>query len=886
MRGTSFSTLLLAFIFYGFYPSTNPNLNTTFTPATSSHGFFNCTTIVDAGDNQVVCAPGETANLDGTITGDFLSASWSPANLVDNPSNLNTNATIDATTTFQLTVRSVSDANLIVNGDFSQGDMNFYTSYIPGTGGGAGLLSNEGQYAIASNAGDTHNQFANCPDHTGGGNMMVVNASGNPDSVWCQDITVEQNTEYAFSAWITSVTSQNPAELQFSINGTLLGNQFNASSSTCSWAQFEENWTSTTQTDITICIVNVNMTPAGNDFALDDISFTQICETIDEVTVSVADLDATWSGNAIYCESETAFALDDLLEISATQGGSWTVNGNAETVFDPGSLGAGTYTVNYMVMEGSCMEENSQLIEVEALPNAGIAQSVSEICEDTPIQVALNDLLDGEDSGGTWTETSAIPSTDGAFISDPGTFQIPGQASGTYTFQYTVSGNAMCADAETTVSVIIAGQPIVDAGSDDAINCTNTTLSLNGDASNCTGCLYFWTTSGGNITSNPDQANITVDAPGTYTLTATSETGCSNTDDLEVTENTTAPVADAGEDINLGCEMALVTVGGPATSIGPQYTYEWTTVTGGTVEQDDIPFTEVEQSGTYLLRVTDTTNGCFASDDIVISTGMAMLIPNISAISLTCDKPNSGVIVVDSVTGGMAPYQYALDDGPFSESSVFANLNAGSYDIHIQDTNGCQASEKVTVAAAPALSVAINTNANGEPPTINLGESIQLDAVLNIAESDVASVQWSPADTIQCDTCLSIMSTPAVTTTYSLLVTDINGCTDEAELSIFVNRIRRIFIPNAFSPNDDGINDLFVINAGNDVEMVRNFLVLDRWGNEVFQSDNFQPNDPMHGWDGKVQGQKVNMGVFVYFAEIEMKDGDIIIEKGEVSLVR
>lgn len=885
MRGTSIIILVLAMFFCSFRTSTTSPTDEKHSPNHPASPLLNCTTLVDAGEDQIICSPGQAVNLTGQVTGNFLTAEWSPANLVDDPTSLNTTATVDANTTFQLTVRSFSDANLIANGDFSQGDMGFYTSYIPGTGGGAGLLSNEGEYAIASNAGDTHNQFANCQDHTGGGNMMVVNASGTPDSVWCQDITVDPNTEYAFSAWVTSVTSQNPAELQFSINGNLLGDQFDASPSTCSWNQFSENWTSGSETDITICIVNVNMTPAGNDFALDDISFTQICETTDEVTVSIAELDASWTNNGLLCESEPAFALDDLLTSTATTGGEWTVDSNPATMLDPATLGAGTYNLTYTVTEGDCTEEDSEVITIEAQPNAGTAQDLPPICEGTPIVITLNDLLDGEDSGGIWTETSVTPSTGGAFVSDPGTFQIPDQAAGEYRFQYTVSANAVCTDADATVTVTIAPLPVVEAGTDDAITCTETTLTLSGDASQCTDCTFLWTESGGNIITSPDQAEIMVDAPGNYTLTATSAFGCSNTDNVTIAENTTPPIADAGEDISLGCEMAVVTIGGPATSTGSQFTYEWTAAMASAIQQPDIPFTEVEESDTYQLLVTDTTNGCTATDEVTVTTGMAMLVPFITTTPLTCNKPNSGAIVVDSVTGGQPPYQYALDAGAFSSSPVFANLGAGSYDVVVMDDNGCEVTERVTLNPAPELSVVLNTNASGEPPTITLGDTVRLDAIVNIPETEIASVAWNP-EIVSCDSCLSVLVAPAVSTPFQVTVEDISGCTAQAELNLLVDRARRIYIPNAFSPNDDGINDLFVINAGSDVAMVRNFLILDRWGNEVFQSDNFQPNDTTHGWDGKVRGEKINMGVFVYFAEIEMKDGAVIIEKGEVSLVR
>ncbi|MCB0584730.1 MAG: fibronectin type III domain-containing protein, partial [Phaeodactylibacter sp.] len=127
--------------------------------------------------------------------------------------------------------------------------------------------------------------------------------SGMPDSVWCQTVTVQPNTDYAFSAWVTSVVSQNPADLQFYINGFPLGTQYDATPATCSWQQFAQFWPSGSATSARICIVNVNENPAGNDFALDDIAFNPVCEYQDSVTLT---LDSPPPVPAVSCSSTTA----------------------------------------------------------------------------------------------------------------------------------------------------------------------------------------------------------------------------------------------------------------------------------------------------------------------------------------------------------------------------------------------------------------------------------------------------------------------------------------------------------------------------------------------------------------------------------------------------
>ncbi|NUO03244.1 MAG: hypothetical protein HUU01_21755, partial [Saprospiraceae bacterium] len=298
-------------------------------------GAQNCPVTVTAGADATLCAPGNTT-LSATVSGGaFLTAQWTPATGLTNPNSVSTTANVGATTTYSILVRSLSPTNLVVNGNFNQGDVGFDTDYNYDSGASIGILENE--YAIVSNSGQAHNQFADCEDHTGDvpGNMMTVNGSGQSNNVWCQTINIQANTEYLFSAWACSAVSQNPARLRFSINGIQIGNVYMASSSTCNWTQFSSSWTSANTTTATICIVNVNTTASGNDFSLDDISFRQVCQATDEVTVTLADLDASWTSPGALCSNAPAVPLNSLLNATATPNGAWTLDGMPATTLTP-----------------------------------------------------------------------------------------------------------------------------------------------------------------------------------------------------------------------------------------------------------------------------------------------------------------------------------------------------------------------------------------------------------------------------------------------------------------------------------------------------------------------------------------------------------------------
>ncbi|MEO1713386.1 MAG: gliding motility-associated C-terminal domain-containing protein, partial [Bacteroidota bacterium] len=167
---------------------------------------------------------------------------------------------------------------------------------------------------------------------------------------------------------------------------------------------------------------------------------------------------------------------------------------------------------------------------------------------------------------------------------------------------------------------------------------------------------------------------------------------------------------------------------------------------------------------------------------------------------------------------------------------------------------------------------------------INLGESVTLNAITNL---DNPLVTWIPVGPIDCPDCLTGNVTPAETTTYAIILVDENGCTAADEVTITVTKFKNLFFANIFSPDDDGINDFFYIQADPaQVAIVRTFQVYDRWGELVFSGTNIPPNDPSLGWNGRFRGDRAPLGVYAFFAEIEFIDGIVEVVKGDVTLIR
>ena len=159
--------------------------------------------------------------------------------------------------------------------------------------------------------------------------------------------------------------------------------------------------------------------------------------------------------------------------------------------------------------------------------------------------------------------------------------------------------------------------PDINAGPDGAISCANPTTTLTASSALEPNATFHWTTSDGNIVGDPNQKTITVDKAGTYQVEVVGVTGCSNTDTAMVTEDFTKPNVGPGPDKLLTCSITSVQLQGSSTT--PGGTFAWTTLDGNIVSGANTATPTVDAPGTYHLVVTNPANGCFDSDDAVVT---------------------------------------------------------------------------------------------------------------------------------------------------------------------------------------------------------------------------------------------------------------------------
>jgi gliding motility-associated-like protein len=334
---------------------------------------------VGAGNDTTICN-GNSVQLNGS---GGLIYSWTPTNGLNNPNIANPIATPQATTTYHLTSQ-VTMRNLIANPDFESGYNSFSSSYNPRP-----INQFEGEYVITNSPNAWNPGFNNCTDHTtGSGNMLLINGATTPNvTIYCQTVNVTPNTNYAFTTWLSSMNSVNPALLQFSINGINLGNTFNASSNSCDWNQFYSTWNSGTNSTATICIVNQNSLAAGNDFALDDIGFFELCTSVDSVTVTVTNISTNIFTQDTIRACGTSYVLD-----AGTGYASYQWNTGAQTQ----SINATTSGWYYCsISQGNCISKDSIFL---SLVNANIINNDTSICSGANISLAIDSSFVGSGS--------------------------------------------------------------------------------------------------------------------------------------------------------------------------------------------------------------------------------------------------------------------------------------------------------------------------------------------------------------------------------------------------------------------------------------------------------------------------------------------------------
>jgi gliding motility-associated-like protein len=299
----------------------------------------------------------------------------------------------------------------------------------------------------------------------------------------------------------------------------------------------------------------------------------------------------------------------------------------------------------------------------------------------------------------------------------------------------------------------------------------------------------------------------------------------------------------------------------------PGYTYAWTPA-GNTN-----PLTGLA-TGSYTVTVTDAHH---CTDTMTIAVGLnSPMVLNANKSNVLCPPLQNGSVTL-SITGGSPAYQYIWSNGAMTSS--ISGLAVGIDSVTVTDSRGCMIDTGFVISNDSSFKI---TAVPDTTATINEGDNIQLGLTIQAGSGDnYASITWSPNSGLSCANCQDPIATPLVTTQYTIQATSDSGCSATAQVLIIVVPQHQLYIPNAFTPNNDGINDYWEAFGNKKVWVYLNVEVFDRWGEKVFES-----NDLNYQWDGKYRGNLMEPGEYVYIFKVTFLDGYTVSNKGSITLIR
>jgi gliding motility-associated-like protein len=423
----------------------------------------------------------------------------------------------------------------------------------------------------------------------------------------------------------------------------------------------------------------------------------------------------------------------------------------------------------------------------------------------------------------------------------------------------------------TALALVCAQQnPVSTIGGDDG----SATVQISGGTA---GYTVTWSgpASGSQSQAAAGTATIAGLIPGTYTIVVTDANGCTATCSFSIGSpncNLALNIAGANPLCNGNSNGSISLAVNNSTG---NLTFDW-----NENSLDGLQNPSGLAAGTYSVIVTDGA-GCTANASVTLSDPAALAF-TASGTGPDCFSADDGFITIESIAGGTLPYEVSTNGTFFTVVGALPltrpGLTPGAYTVIVRDANGCTVQRNVNITAPQQYTLDL-----GPDLFVALGDSIRLEGLANF---DIDSVIWTPQRFLSDPSGPATFVRPTETTGYRLRAFDINGCGAEDDIIVYVQRVLNVFIPNAFSPNDDGVNDVLMIFADDKITEVKSFRIFDRWGNMLFFNGPFPPNDPQYGWNGEFNGRPMNAGVYVYAAEVEYVDGRTELVKGEVMLMR
>ena len=521
-----------------------------------------------------------------------------------------------------------------------------------------------------------------------------------------------------------------------------------------------------------------------------------------------------------------------------------------------------TYTLTVTDANG-CQNEASVTIVVNPPIDVTISTARETICEGdtaTLVAIANNGIAPFTYQWSTGEITEIIE------VTTTGTYRV------------TVTDDTGCVgEADISITVTSAPMPTITSNLERDTICPGEMVVLNVSSTGGTGDIVYTWSNG----ATGDQQTVNPLETTTFIVTATDDNGCMGMDTITIP---VFPMVAAEIAIVTGndtiCPGDLVVLEVTATAGVPPFTYVWDNDLGTDAVQNVNPV----QTTTYNVTVTDA-NSCEATASITIV--VAPLDASVPDEIIVCLPTDEAVITVTNLDANQVlSYAWspvgAIISGGNAETVRMNPTLTNVFTVALENQFGCRDTLMgiIRIIDLPATLVA-----TVNPDTINRGATAQL----NVQGCMDCTYTWTSApndNTISNPNIANPTVSPSETTTYTVQVTDTNGCSASASVTLVVRSCDPVvFLPNAFTPNGDGVNDVWRMRS-NSLQQLKDegeayLVVYNRWGQKVFET-----RDPFVGWDGTLNGRQLPPDVYGYRVVTVCPGGERYENQGSVTLLR
>lgn len=459
---------------------------------------------------------------------------------------------------------------------------------------------------------------------------------------------------------------------------------------------------------------------------------------------------------------------------------------------------------------------------------------------------------------GTGNPGDTSDQRDASFIyNQPGKYAV--------TLRIYAPGNCY-ADFTDTVNIML--RPVMSISGPTEV-CAGTPVQFNGGANEAVNTSNRWVFGNGNSAETLLPTLQFYRDAGIYTvqLIGALET-CTDTVMHQLKVYPGPVIALADRDISI-CPGAVAEL-----SANDGIQYEWSPATGLNNVNIANPLANPSVDTRYTVKVT-TTRGCSGSDSVKVTVVQPFNLTTSGNVRICAGEQ------VRLQAGGAARYEWIPAEGlnAVTVSDPLANPAVTTqYQVVASDYDKCFTDTAViTVFVDPLPTI----NA-GKDTILIAGESLRLNTQ---ASSDVTSYNWTPPAFLTCTACPEPVTTPNSSIIYTVKVHNAAGCFATDEIMVGLNcSAENVYLPNAFTPNNDGKNDLFY-PLGKGIRKVNSLRIFNRWGSLVYERNDFGVNDRSAGWDGRVNGTLQPSQTFVYSIQLVCDNGQLIDLKGNLNLI-